>query len=388
MARFQLGQDIIDIFRGKKGANCFVSLPREDKNGVKGNALISYLKDSILLEDGDDELCYHTNVWECREFARIFNRLGYNVDAINWDNPFFKLRKKYDVVLDIHKNLYNLNLGKDCKKILHITGSYPKYANEQDMKRINGVKERRGIKLSPARKDDEKSMDLSLSVADVITLVGNPHTLSTFPIEYQGKINPIPVTSSPLDYVKGDEDYIPVEKEFLWFGGFGAVRKGLDLLLDVFAKHPEWTLNICGMVEKEKDFVKVYQKELFELPNIKYHGFVKPSSETFTNICKKCFCFIYPSCAEGTATAALTALSVGFYPIISEDTGLTLPEGCGQYMTDCALEEIEEKINNLFALSDDEVKRQISETQKFVTTTYTKENFTKTFTEIFKKAGL
>ena len=388
MARFQLGQDIIDIFRGKKGPNCFVSLPCENKHGAKGNALISYLKDSILLEDGDDELCYHTNVWECRELARIFNRLGYNVDAINWDNPFFKLRKKYDVVFDIHKNLYTLNLGDGCTKILHLTGSYPRYANKKDMERIEGLKKRRGVKLTPSRKDDEKSQDLSLKIADVITLVGNSNTLSTFPAEYQGKINPIPVTSSPLAYVKSDEDYIPAEKEFLWFGGFGALRKGLDLLLEVFVKHPEWTLNICGMVEKEKDFVKIYKKELFELPNIKYHGFVKPSSETFVNICKKCWCFIYPSCVEGTATAALTALSVGFYPIISVDTGLTLPEGCGQYLTDCALSEIEEKINKLISLSDNEINRQIKVAQNYVTTTFTQENFTKTFTEIFKKAGL
>ena len=50
MARFQFGQDFIDIFRGKKGPNCFVSSPCENP---KGNALISYLKDAILLEDGD-----------------------------------------------------------------------------------------------------------------------------------------------------------------------------------------------------------------------------------------------------------------------------------------------------------------------------------------------
>ena len=39
---------------------------------AKGNVLVSYMKDSLLLKDNDIRLKYHTNRWENREIARIF----------------------------------------------------------------------------------------------------------------------------------------------------------------------------------------------------------------------------------------------------------------------------------------------------------------------------
>ena len=39
---------------------------------AKGNVLVSYMKDSLLLKDNDIRLKYHTNRWENREISRIF----------------------------------------------------------------------------------------------------------------------------------------------------------------------------------------------------------------------------------------------------------------------------------------------------------------------------
>jgi hypothetical protein len=46
------------------------------------------------------------------------------------------------------------------------------------------------------------------------------------------------------------------------------VHKGLDLVLEAFARMPECQLTIVGPVRNEPEFVNVYRKELFHTPNI------------------------------------------------------------------------------------------------------------------------
>lgn len=371
-------QKIIDKIRGKYKKE-FVTLKCDNP---KGHVLVSYLKDSVLLEDSAQELNYHSNQWESREIARIFNRLGYEVDVIDYENYNFVPSKKYNVIFDIHKNLHHLKLPENCIRMYHLTGSYAKYNNMQEKKRREYLLERKNNALSVERYGDEEIMDLSLEAADVITIVGNAHTISTFPEEYRNKIKPVPVTSSKLGFIKNDSEYLPKEKEFLWFAGYGAVHKGLDLLLDVFSNHPEWKLNIIGSVDQQNDFVDLYRKELYETDSIKYHGFLSPSSDEFINVIKKCFCYINPSCAESTSTASVTALSVGFYPIISYDNGITLPDNCGIYLKDCTIEEIENSIEKVMKLGDKEIIEQIQLTQNYILNTFSRENFTKLMTEI------
>lgn len=355
---------------------------------AKGTVLLAYLKDSVLLEDDAIQLNFHSNMWESREIARIFNRLGYNVDAINYDDFDFKQKKKYDIVFDIYKNLGELKWPENCIKILHLTGSYAKYNNEQETNRREYLFKRKNVNLPIERYADIDIVDKSLGVANIITIVGNSHTVKTFPEEYQGRINCIPVTSSKLNFIKEEKDYLPNEKEFLWLAGFGAVHKGLDLLLDVFSQHPDWTLNVVGSVENEKEFVNIFQKELYETPNIKYHGFLSPSSDEFINITKKCFCYINPSCAESTSTASITALSVGLYPLISYDNGIDLPNECGIYLKDCSIEEIENAIEKIITTRDKDIKLQIRKTQDYILKTFSRENFTKIMTETLLNKGL
>lgn len=124
------------------------------------------------------------------------------------------------------------------------------------------------------------------------------------------------------------------------------------------------------MVEKKKILLKVYKKELFWNSKHQVSRVCKINTKLY-NICKKCFCFIYPSCAEGTATAALTALSVGFYPI-SEDTRFNASlKVAGSTWRIVRLRRLR-KNQQSFLSQRDEVQRQIRETQKYVTTTYKK----------------
>ncbi len=42
----------------------------------------------------------------------------------------------------------------------------------------------------------------------------------------------------------------------MWFGSGGMIHKGLDLVLEVFARMQEYHLHICGPVHHEEDFCK------------------------------------------------------------------------------------------------------------------------------------
>ena len=158
-------------------------------------------------------------------------------------------------------------------------------------------------------------------------------------------------------------------------GGAGPVHKGLDLLLEVFARHPEWTLNVMSKINKKSKFYQLYKKELTVFPNIHFHGLVMPSSEKFGQIVSRCFAYINPSCAEATSTATVTALSVGLFPIISYDNGFTLPEGCGMYLDKCSVEEIEEAIRRLWLKNPEEVRCEIGKVHQMTLKNFSRENF-------------
>lgn len=344
---------------------------------AKGTVLLSYLKDPLLLSDGDERLEYHSNVWECREIARIFQSRGYNVEAIVWNDKHFKPKKKYDVIFDIADNIARFNnmLPENCLKMLHLTESFSCFQNQAEKRRVENFCHRRCCSYRPKRQKDEYLSQQSLALADYCTLIGNEVSKKTYPQKYQSKIHCIPVSAAYLPGLKRRGQYLPKEREFLWMGGAGAVHKGLDLLVDVFIRHPEWKLHIVGNLEQEPDFMAVYQHFFSECDNIVYHGFLHLAGDEFSSIAGKCFAFIFPSCSEGMSVAVMTLLRLGLYPVISRNSGVDLPAGCGKYLLSCSEEEIEQALADLFLKNDENLCREIEACQKLAVQISSRENF-------------
>lgn len=353
------------------------------QKNAKGNALVSYMKDSMLLSDGDKNLMYHTNRWENREIANIFFELGYNVDCIDANVAFYP-KKKYDVIFDIGDKLVRLekSLKPGAVKFLHLTGSWWKYNNVEEQKRLDFLEQRRGVKMTLERVGENN--EAAIEAADICSLVGNEHTLNTYPEKYRNKIKLINLTGSELSRVKQPGEYYPAEKEFLWMGGAGPVHKGLDLLLEVFSKHPEWKLNVMSKISRKGRFYELYKKEMFELSNIKFHGLVMPSSEKFNEIAGRCFAYVNPSCAEATSTATVTALSYGLYPLISRDNGFDLPDGAGMYLDDCTPAGIEKAISAVWKKPEAEVVEATATVQKITLEKFSRQQFTDTMREFIE----
>lgn len=349
------------------------------KRPIRGRILYSYLDYSLLWDDENVGFDGHSNRWESREIARVFLSLGYAVDAISFKDNLFVPQKKYDVIFDISTNLQRLAplLPSQTVKIIHRTGSDAFYQNNAEMQRVTALESRKKKIYAPKRivayPDLERK---SLKIADGCTLLGNRHTLSTYPDKYHSKMKLVPVSASVLDEgSKKLRKHIPAQREFLFFSGSGMVHKGLDLVLDVFAKNTQYTLHIVGCCAAELDFMKIYNKELTSLINIQLHGFLCPKSFEFKNILNKSFCFIAPFCSEATSTSAATCLQAGLYPILSKDTGVSLPDGCGVYLNSCSTNEIECAVQDTIRLSDNILIDQIQRIQREALRQFSRENF-------------
>jgi glycosyltransferase involved in cell wall biosynthesis len=321
------------------------------------------------------------------EIARIFRMLGFDLDAVAWDNELFVPECSYDVVFDIYVNQqkwYYQTLS--AKKMLHLTGSDWNYQNDSELNRVAALEFRRRCNYFPRRIVPYSSlMARALELADSCSLIGNRHTLSTYPVNYHTKLTCINVTAS-TSFIKNVSEYVPGEREFLWFFGGGAVHKGLDLLLEVFARNPHMTLNVVGDVCSEIDFFAIFKYELTECLNIKVHGYLEPTDQRFKNIINRCFCFIAPSCSEGMSVAVATCMQIGLYPIVSRDTGINLPAGVGRYLESCSVEEIETAIVTLFCTNPSIIGQEIAECQKYALSEYSRERFSASMKDYLGKA--
>jgi hypothetical protein len=323
------------------------------KGKPRGRALVSYLPLPLV---GDPAFFRgHSNVWESSEIVRIFIRLGYSVDLIAWDDTSFVPTAPYDVVFDIHRNLVRCSSEK-TKTFFHVTGSNPEFSNQAEAIRLQELKVRRGASICTCRSvgtDDLKKFAEGLARADLITLIGNEVTAATFPGDIQRKIRQVVATGSFLPETAKGSRSGTTPSEFLWFNGGGAVLKGLDLVLEVFARHPELTLHVVGPYLKERDFVDAYRTELFKTPNIKSHGFLFPADRRFMEIASRVRAFINPSCSEGISTAAITCMQAGMVPVISKNCGISLSDQAGILLAECTVAAIENAILAVAAMGSD-----------------------------------
>ena len=342
-----------------------------------GRALLSYLSAPAAWSEGDRRLRGHTNKWESREIAMTLCELGLDVDVIDFDDEVQDLpSRSYDVVLGIHSALHRLAERTGARtRLLHLTGSYPPFQNAAELRRLDELEERRGVRCEARRLvADAAGFDQVLADADACSLLGNEWTLSTFPQRFHAKITCVPVTGSQLTRVQTD-GRVPREREFIWFFGAGAIHKGLDRALEAFSRNPGLVLNVVGNIGGEQDFVRAYRRELTELPNIRWHGFVDPASRQFRRLARRCFCVVAPTCSEAISAATVTMLQLGLYPLISHESGVTLPTGAGRYLETCSVDEIEAAAADLHSKDERGLATEMTIVQGVALEAYSRERF-------------
>lgn len=296
----------------------------------------------------------HTNRQEMMQIIKSCIQMGFCIDVCGCMDAKVAERlpeNYYDYILGFGTNFF---LAKEkspkAKSILYMTENPYYISYEREMERLRYFTERTGRKYHLERtgvyysKDDEKKADAVICLGDASYIEGNgrkciriwPSALKnpTFQLSYQNK----------------------KKNSFMVYGVDGFIHKGNDLLIEVFAKHPEWKLYVCGKNGENK----AKQIGYTNLPeNIHIMGAIDTLSETFNEIVKECYYLLLPSCSEAPSTAVLTGMRHGVIPIVSRGIGLdNLIDYC-KYFDDYHIGEIEKRISEAVK-ENDEVLQEMS----------------------------
>jgi glycosyltransferase involved in cell wall biosynthesis len=358
-----------------------VSLKPE--NGSLGNVLLSYIVDPFyLINKGKPIPNNHPNFWESFQMAQTYLEMGYRVDVINYDNNSFIPRKDYSIFVDPRWNLERLEplLSKDCVKIFHVDIAHTTYYSAAELRRLLELQKRRGITLRTRRVEPT---NWGIEHADCATVLGNDFTMGTF--RYANKpMYYIPVISLGLYPWPEEKDFEACRKCFLWLGSRALVHKGLDLVLEAFAKMPDFHLTVCGPIQNEPDFVRAFHKELYETPNIETIGWIDVKSPEFIQIANSCVGFVYASCAEGQSSSVVTSLNAALIPIISYECGVDVND-FGTILSKCSIDEIKQSVENISRLAVDKLRLMARKAWEYGRTNHSKENYAKVYKEVVEK---
>jgi len=326
----------------------------------------------------------HSHYWVCAEITRLFLERGYDVDVINAFNEHFIPKKNYVACIDLHHNLERLSpfLPQKCIKIMHIASSEPNFQNNAEQNRIKQLLQRRNAVMATRRVD---IISNNPKYADFLEGYGNETVHNTYG-SFGKKIIPIHVPVMKMYDFPMNKDFDNTRKHFLWFGGGGAILKGLDLVAEVFAGMPDKHLSIIGPAGYEKEFEEIYANEL-RLPNITRYprpkftenGEIQIGDKKLTEILDQCVAIVYPSASEGTSGSVLQAIHSGLIPIVSKETGINAEEAGGITLTSCSLSEIETAIKKVSEMSAEEIQKRAKMAWDYARKYHTKENFSKEY---------
>lgn len=346
--------------------------------------LVPFHTAGVAVEDDNPLMHGHRFFWEVRELARVIAGLGFQVDVINLGAAPPARFPDYQAILGISDALWRYAPGlPGARKLMWMSGSHPEFQNRREVERIQALQQRQGGSNRPRRQIANVAGELaSIEMADHCALIGNETTLSTYPPAWRAKIELIDVGDQP-PCVKPRHMLTPSPREFVWSALSGAILKGLDIVLDLFALH-EWpTLHIVGSIEQEEDFMSAYLRELDGHPRIRRHGSRFANDPELAAIFNRAAVVIHPSASEGMAASVTNCLQVGLYPIISRESGVDLPAGCGRILDTCSHAEVADAVEGVLKMTDTQLTMEIEQIQAMALERFSRSAFTRRIRSLF-----
>ena len=328
------------------------------KTNFKENVLISYItypfKNGIILG--------HTNYAEALEIAKVFNKLGYNVDIVDYDYESNLDYDKYSIIFGFGEPLINSFYRRNHKilTIYYGTGMHVIHQNHATLKRIEEVYKKKGKLLLESGRIVDKAWSVQTSLVDNIITLGNDEVVNSYQKYFSRKIYNIPVSYYKLfdhEEILRNKNFGDAKNHFLWFGSSGLIHKGLDLLLEVFKGFPNLDLHICGPIDNEPKFKAIYYEELYNTKNIHTYGYQNIQSKSFKDIISKCAFIIFPSCSEGEPSSVINVMVYGLIPIVTNAAGIRIKDFDIE-IKELTQESIKEAINKAINLNVDEIKKR------------------------------
>jgi glycosyltransferase involved in cell wall biosynthesis len=294
----------------------------------------------------------HPNEIKCLYIVKSFIDLGYCIDIIdslNETNLCNIENVRYDVIFGFGKPFYLATMkNQDAKSIIFLTESHPDFSLKNELERLDYFFKRKR-KNAPIMRSGIYFKKDHIGVAKYAILTGNQITANSYS-SYYGKL--FSVDNFGLinsRYANKERAVEKTRKNFVWFGSYGAIHKGLDVLIDAFDELKDYNLFICGLTEKERRFFKINNVNIHDL------GFIDVNSDEFIQLMENCSFIVFPSCAEGMSTSVLTCMNHGLIPIISRNCGIDVGD-YGFYLEDYHVESIKKDIISAASLDINKIR--------------------------------
>lgn len=342
---------------------------------------ISYLSEPFKKKNDSTYLNKHQNRRETILLGEILSNLGWGYVVERFDKYLVK-NGKYQAIFGLEPNFERMaKKNPDAVKIYYATGSYYQHQNKMIIQRTDEFNKKHHTELSYQRLVKPHN---SCETADYIFQIGSSKTINTYPPELRNKIHIIRQTCHTfINYDVQDKLKYYDRKQFVWMGSNGSILKGLDLVLDYFIGHKEFTLHVIGNIDH--DFYSVYKNQINSSTNIHYHGFMDMNDPHFIKIAYQCSCIIFPSCSEGMPGSVINMMKLGLIPIVAKWCSFDKIDVLGYELKDLTTTSIEQSILWFNSLSNKEVEELFIQNHKYSTETYNKNVFEKDMTTNFKK---
>lgn len=351
-------------------------------------ALLSYVTGPLVSELNGEKLVRFSNYGLAVNWVRALNELGYIVDMIDWDNTEFQPAQPYDLVVfhggknfaEVMPRLREMTGPNRQTRIIHyLTGSYWKFNNDEEDKRLADFKKRHGVAVGRDR-FIHASEDAVNEAADSIIVLGDPSMRHTYPKNYK-KVLTVNNGSYPDDhFTSHTKDYEAAKHNFLFYAGAGSIHKGLDLLIDAFKTLTDQHLYIVANTDPA--VMKVFGKEL-KRSNIHHVGEVGMRTKEFYDAMDACAFVILPSCSEGQAGSVVEAMNQGLIPIVSKETRLDARE-YGFVLAENSIAEIINTVTRVSSLPSHEVAQLSHKTHATALRDHSPESFRRDLKQLIK----
>jgi len=286
-------------------------------------ALLSY--STALIKSLKKEI--HPNHIEIALINKILDQMGYMVDVYNNTDGRRIDYSNYDLIIGEGLPISNYFIGRQfercqVKTIYYATGSYPLFQNTATYRRIFDFYHRRGKYLPESGRAIDERWAVGASLSDYVILIGNETTKRTFE-EYRPSENIFTLNPPVYEIPTIQTDCLKKPNKFLWFGSYGLLHKGLDIVLETFLARPDVELEVCGFLENESNLLDIYHEDLEKASNIHFHGFISIYSEEFNKLVSECSYVILLSGSEGVATGVASCMAAGgLIPVVNKNCGI------------------------------------------------------------------
>lgn len=337
---------------------------------------VSYIADAFHHINDEAFLNMHQNKREVLAMAKVFNKLGLNAYFMLYTSS--KSLPDIDCILVFGhepgvqraKEKY-----KNAKMVFYAVSTYYDYRNFKIKQMTDSFNKRYNANIPYRRLINSHSAFID---SDATLLIGSEITKNTYPVEYRNKITKIHQSTQQCRYLQNVE--AKGSKEFFYLASYGNILKGIEVLLEFFTMHTEYTLHWVGPIEND---VKVaIKKEI--TPNIVTYGFQNISSDIVLGLMERCDFMIYPSGVEGIPGSVLNSMKSGLIPLVTPWASFDGIENLGYLMEDTSVMSVENAVNWAMSLSKEEIDRRKKLCQKFVFENYNLERFKKEFEHFFK----